>query len=57
MIGKYLANGDKAYFKYGTLWIQAGEDVARKIWHFLYDAYDGDIAICKAGDEYGIDFI
>ena len=57
MVGKYLTNGDKAYFQYGTLWIQTSEDVARKIWHFLYDAYDGEVAVSKSGGEFAIDFI
>ncbi len=56
-VAKVLNEDRKAYFAYGTLFVEAPERDARRVFSMLCKEYDFKVKPSKVGDEFAYDFI
>jgi len=56
-VAKVLKQDSKAYFAYGTLFVQAEEKEARRVFSMLCKEYDFKVQPSKVGDEFAYDFV
>jgi len=56
-VAKVLKQERQAYFAYGTLFVQAPERDARRVFSMLCKEYDFKVSPSKVGDEFAYDFI
>jgi len=56
-VAKVLKEDRKAIFVYGTLFVQAPERDARRVFSMLCKDYDFKVSPSKVGDEFAYDFI
>lgn len=54
---RFLQEGEKAEFSYGSLFLTCAEKTSRKIFSDLFMEFDGKIKISKTPAEYAIDFV
>lgn len=56
-VAKVLKQERQAYFAYGTLFVQAEEKEARRVFSMLCREYDFKVQPSKVGDEFAYDFV
>ena len=56
-VAKVLNTNNQAYFAYGTLFVQAPEREARRVFSMLCKDYDFKVKPSKVGEEFAYDFI
>jgi hypothetical protein len=56
-VATVLKTGTQAYFFQGTLFVQAEEKQARRVFSMLCKEYDFKVSPSKVGDEFAYDFI
>ena len=55
-VAKVLKQDRQAYFAYGTLFVQAEEQQARRVFSMLCKDYNFKVKPSKVGDEFAYDF-
>ena len=56
-VAKVLKEDRKAYFAYGTLFVEATEKDARRVFSMLCKEYNWKVQPSKVGDEFAYDFV
>jgi len=56
-VAKVLGTDNQAKFEYGTLFVQAPERDARRVFSMLCKEYNFKVSPSKVGDEFAYDFI
>ena len=56
-VSKVLKSSNQASFTNGTLFVQASEPDARRVFSMLCKEYDFKVSPSKVGDEFAYDFV